>query len=112
MKNLKLTEKKLSRVRKVISVMMTALIILATCIIPAFAAEGDEVVTSFTKIVDLVFVVVRLIGVVFTVWGVLEFAVAWQSHDGAGRLRGITLMASGLLIVFAKEILAYAGVTY
>lgn len=112
MKKLKLNQTKISKVRRVVSVLLTALFILSTCILPVFAESGDEVIDSFTKIVDLIFLLVRLVGVIFTVWGVVEFAVAWQAHDGAGRLRGITLVASGLLIVFAKEILAYAGVTY
>lgn len=112
MKKLKFNQKNIKKIRRAVSVLLTALFILSTCILPAFAADGTAVISSFTKIVDLVFMFVRLVGIVFTVWGFMEFSTAWQSHDGAGRLRGITLIASGLLIVFAKEILAYAGVTY
>ncbi len=112
MKNLKLNQSKINKVRRAVSILMTALFILSTCILPVFAADGNEAINSFTKIIDLVFLFVRLVGIVFTVWGMVEFATAWQAHDGAGRIRGITLVASGLLIVFAKEILTYAGVTY
>lgn len=110
-KNYKLKKSTFDKIYRAVSIFVTALFILSTFVLPAFAASSTGVEASLNKIVDLVVVVVRIIGFVLSVWGIVEFAMAQNAHDGAGKLRGVSLLASGILVFFAKEILSYAGVS-
>lgn len=111
MKKLKFNQKNIKKIRRAVAIFTTALFILSTCILPAFAADsGTGVETAFGKLIDLFIVVVRMIGSVFVVWGIVEFGTAQTAHDGPGRLRGISLFVTGLFIFFVKEILVFLGV--
>ncbi len=110
MKNLKLNKKKATKIRRAVSILITALIILSTCVLPAFAADtGAD--TAFKKAMDLLTSIVRIAGFGLSMWGLVEFGTAWNSHDGAGKLKGFQILAAGLIIFFAKEILAAIGVS-
>lgn len=112
MKKLKLNQKKIKKIRRAVSVLLTALFILSTCIISAFAADsGTGIESSLKAFVDIVVVVVRIIGFVMGIYGIIEFAKAQTAHDGAGRMNGALWFASGLMVFFAKEILAAIGVS-
>lgn len=112
MKKLKLNQKSIKKIRRAVAILTTALFILSTCILPAFAADsGTGVENSLRKFVDLFVVVVRIIGFVMGIYGIVEFAKAQTAHEGAGRMNGALWFASGLMVFFAKEILETIGVS-
>lgn len=102
---------KLNRtIRRTVTLIVTVLLIFTVTIIPVFA-EGDGVTDSLTKFNNLMFSIVRLLGIAACIWGIVEFAMSMQSHDGGQKTRGITIFAAGLIVVFAKEILTFLGVS-
>ena len=96
--------------RRTVTLIVTVLFILTVTVLPAFAA-GDGVTDSLTKFNDLMFAIVRLLGIGACIWGVVEFAMSLQSHDGGQKTRGGTIFAAGLIVVFTKEILIALGVS-
>lgn len=86
------------------------LVLLAMFAIPAFAS-GGSVESSLKSFANLIFTIVRIVGVIMTLWGAVEFAQSVAQHDGAAKFRGAMVFVAGLIIVFAKEILAAIGVT-
>lgn len=112
MKKLKLNKKKVIRIRRAVSILITALIILSTCVLPAFAAPtGTGIENSLRNFVDLIVIVVRIVGFIMGIYGIVEFAKAQTAHDGAGRMNGALWFVSGLFVFFAKEILEAIGVS-
>lgn len=112
MKKLKFNQKNIKKIRRAVAIFITALFILSTCILPAFAADsGTGVEDSFKKAIDLFVGIVKIAGFGLSIWGLVEFGIAWNAHDGAGKLRGFQILAAGLIIFFAKEILSFIGVS-
>lgn len=98
--------------QKAISVITTATIVCTLCAVPVFADGGDEVLSPMSRLVDLIFSIIRLVGAGVTGWGIFELSSAIRSHDGAQKGQAIAGIAGGLLIIFAKEILQFIGVTW
>ncbi len=97
-------------IRRAVTLVVSVLLILTVTILPVFA-EGDGVTDSLTKFNNLLFAIVRLIGVSICTFGGVEFAMSMQSHDGGQKSRGITIFAAGLVVFFIKEILTVLGVS-
>lgn len=110
MKKLKFNQKNIKKIRRAVSVLLTALFILSTCIISAFAAEsGTNVEASLTGFEKLIVTFVKFLGIGIGLFGAVEFGIAWQSHDGAGKLKGLTGIGAGVIIYFARDILSLIG---
>ena len=74
------------------------------------AAGGEEVIEPMTKFTDFLFAIFRIIGIAITGYGIFEFATAVRSHDGAQKVTAAASIASGLIIIFIKEILQLIGI--
>lgn len=112
MKKLKFNQKNIKKIRRAVSVLLTALFILSTCVLSAFAANsGTGIEDALKNFVDLIVIVVRIVGFIMGVYGIIEFAKAQTAHDGAGKMNGAMFFVSGLFVFFAKEILAFIGVS-
>ena len=94
---------------KVFAALSAVAILAAMFSVMAFAA-GD-VTSVLSNTANLLFTVVRIVGVILCLWGIWELAQSLAQHDGSARFRGIMTFAAGLLVVFAKEILTAIGVT-
>lgn len=101
---------KSNKIRKTVTAIVAVILILVITIVPAFA-EGDGVTDSLSKFNDLMFAIVRLVGVGGCIWGIVEFAMSLQSHDGAQKVKGLTILTAGFIVFFSKEILAFLGVS-
>ena len=58
----------------------------------------------------LLFSFIRAVGVILLGWGVVQVGLSFQSHDPSQRSQGFLTLAGGLVITFAREILALIGV--
>lgn len=99
------------KAKKTVTCLVAVFICLTLCAVPVFAA-GDGVTDPMNKAVDLLFAIFRIVGVAISGYGIFEFATAMKSHDGAQKNTSLLSIASGLLIVFMKEILAFVGVSF
>jgi hypothetical protein len=70
----------------------------------AFAA-GDPI-TVVNNLSDFIFGLIRAVGLILLGWGIVQVGLSLQSHDPSQRSNGFLTLAGGIVITFAKEILA------
>ena len=61
---------------------------------------------------ETVFTIVKAIGVILAGWGIVQVGMSFGSHDAQQRSNGFLFFAGGVIVFFAKEILAGAGITF
>ncbi len=76
--------------------------------IPAYA-DGDPL-TVVNNLSNYIFNCLRAVGVIVLGWGIVQIGMSTQSHDASQRTQGFLCFFGGLLVAFAKEILAAIGV--
>ena len=52
---------------------------------------------------------IKAIGIIILGWGIVQVGMSIQSHDASQRSQGFLCLFGGLVIAFAKEILAAIG---
>ena len=58
---------------------------------------------------DFIFSAIKAIGIIILGWGIVQVGMSIQSHDASQRSQGFLCLFGGLVIAFAKEILAAIG---
>ena len=81
-------------------VMATALLCASSV---AYAADPIGVVTNLS---DFIFGIIRAIGLILLGFGIVQVGLSLKSHDPSQRANGFLTLAGGIIITFAKEILA------
>ncbi|MDE5985363.1 MAG: hypothetical protein K2H13_08935 [Eubacterium sp.] len=84
---------------------------LATLSVFTMTAFADVVTDPLNKTNDLLFGILRTVGIGITGYNFFELSAAIKSHDGAQKAQAFLGIASGLIIVFIKEILGIIGVS-
>lgn len=102
-----MNKKRLSKIFRTAGMAGALILMLA---IPAFA-EGNEVTTVLTNLVTMVFDILRLVGVLACIWGIVQFAMSFSSHDPSQRISSVLFLAGGLIFAFLKNILTAIGVS-
>lgn len=103
-----INNKNFKAIRKIYAGMVLSLALSAVLAIAALA-EGSDPISILTNLNDLIFSVVRLVGILGALWGVVQLGMSFSAHDPSQRLQGILTLVGGLLIIFAKEILQLIG---
>ena len=85
-----------------------ALVLCAAMTVPALAA--DDPLTIVNNLSEFIFSIIKALGIIILGWGVVQVGMSIQSHDASQRTQGFLCLFGGLLIAFAKEILAAIGV--
>ena len=70
------------------------------------ALAADDPLTVVNNLSDFIFGLIRAIGLILLGFGVVQIGLSFSSHDPSQRANGFLSLAGGLLITFAKEILA------
>lgn len=109
--NLRRNEKTRAKMQK-FSLFITTLFIAVFMIALPVYADGAGVIDPAKKTVELLFSLLRVVGVGVAGYSFFELATAIKGHDGAQRVQAIVGIVSGLIIVFIKEILALIGVNF
>lgn len=95
----------------IISTFLVCLILSLT--VTAFAAgESGSLDNTMTKFLDILFSILKFVGVIAIAYGAVQLFMAISSHDASQRLQGIIFLAGGLIIFFVKNILELIGVTF
>ena len=74
----------------------------------AFATGGDPI-TVVNNLSDFIFSAIKAIGIIILGWGIVQVGMSIQSHDASQRSQCFLCLFGGLVIAFAKEILAAIG---
>ena len=109
MKNTKKTANKLpvpGKVRKGFRFYCAAVLSVALvlgCSVTAFAA--NDPIAAVNNLSDFIFGLIRAVGLILLGWGIVQVGLSFQSHDPSQRSNGFLILAGGIVITFAKEIL-------
>lgn len=70
-----------------------------------YAAATNEIVSKINNIYSLVLAIISAIGMIALVWGIFDFATAWQQHDSSQLTQGMRKIVAGLLMVCAGTVI-------
>ena len=86
--------------------------VLTLCVVcfstTAFATGGDPI-TVVNNLSGFIFSAIMAIGIIILGWGIVQVGMSIQSHNASQRSQGFLCLFGGLVIAFAKEILAAIG---
>ena len=94
--------------RRWLGIITTGILSVGLLTVPALA--DSDPLTIVNNLSDFVFSCIKAIGIIILGWGVVQVGMSVQSHDASQRTQGFLCLFGGLLIAFAKEILALVGV--
>ena len=85
--------------------LMTAITcaIVGVFMVPVLAESEAE--TAINNMSNIIFGIIRAIGIILAGWGLVQVGMSFQSQDPSQRSQGFLCLAGGLIIVFAKSIL-------
>ena len=66
----------------------------------------DDTLAVINNLSTFMFGIIRAIGMIMLGWGIVQVGLALKSHDASQRANGFLTVAGGVIITFAKEILA------
>lgn len=106
MRNKKITNKiNFKKVFKRILLIIAEVIALNVAVqMQIFAA--DDPLTVINNLSDFVFGLIRAVGMIILGFGIVQVGMSLKSHDPSQRANGFMTLAGGVVITFAKEILA------
>lgn len=101
---------------KVITFITTIMIMVGSFSLPVFAEDptvaapnAAGVTDALSNFAELIFTVIRMIGIIFTAWGIFNVGTSFSSHDASQRAIGAATIAGGLMMCFAKQIMIAIG---
>ncbi len=94
--------KKNKTLKRYLSVALTCAVV-GVAMLPVLADSDAE--TAINNMSNIIFGIIRAIGVILSGWGLVQVGMSFQSHDPSQRSQGFLCLAGGLIIVFAKSIL-------
>lgn len=66
---------------------------------------ADEPLIVINNFSNLMFSIIRAVGMILAGWGVVQIGTSLKSHDATQRASGIWCLVGGILIMLAKEVL-------
>ena len=87
------------------------LTLISVMIISLFVAQASHIfgandpLTVINNLSTFIFRIVRAIGMILMLWGIVQIGMALKSHDPSQRASGFMTLAGAVIITFAKEIL-------
>ena len=107
----------LLKARKLLAVLAAVMVLMSCAAIPAQAAGVDtlalrplstgvtEVDTMLTNLHDLISGLVKVIGGILCIYGILQVGMSFSGHDPSQRIQGLMCIAGAIIIFFSPEIL-------
>ena len=77
--------------------------VVGVFMVPVLADSDAE--TAINNMSNIIFGIIRAIGIILAGWGLVQVGMSFQSHDPSQRSQGFLCLAGGLIIVFAKSTL-------
>lgn len=112
------TKSILLKVRKLLAVLAAVMVLMSCNLIPAQAAGADalpiralsatgvtEVDTMLTNLNELITGLVKVIGGILCIYGILQVGMSFSGHDPSQRIQGLMCIGGAILIFFSPEIL-------
>ena len=77
--------------------------IVGVFMVPVLAESEAE--TAINNMSNIIFGIIRAIGIILAGWGLVQVGMSFQSHDPSQRSNGFLTLAGGIVITFTREIL-------
>lgn len=100
-----LMDSKIKKGLRVYAVAVLACAMLFSSGTIAFSADTDPI-AIVNNLSEFIFGLVRAIGMIILGFGIVQVGLSFKSHDPSQRANGFLTLAGGIIITFAKEILA------
>ena len=71
---------------------------------PEAAAAGDVVTAKFQSLIDLLAGIISSLGMLFTMWGISEWGIAFQSSEGTMQAQALKRIAGGIVMALAPQL--------
>lgn len=94
------------RGRKWIMAVHTGLAFMMSMGAGVSATGGGDPLSVVNNLSDFIFGLIRAIGMILLGFGIVQMGLSLKSHDPSQRANGFLTLAGGIIIMFAKEILA------
>lgn len=104
-------EKKKIINKKIVIKCIKRLTLILIMIVSLFVAQASHVfgandpLAVINNLSTFIFSIVRAIGMILMLWGIVQIGMALKSHDPSQRASGFMTLAGAVIITFAKEIL-------
>ncbi len=92
--------------------LMTAWVVVALILsmmsyasVTCFAEDTSDPITVVNNLSDIMFGLVRAVGMIMLGFAVVQIGLSLKTHDPSQRANGFLTLAGGVVITFAKEIL-------
>ena len=111
------TKSILLKAKKLFAVLAAVMVLMSCNLIPAQAAGADalsprplttgvsEVDTMLTNLNELITGLVKVIGGILCIYGILQVGMSFSGHDPSQRIQGLMCIAGAIIIFFSPEIL-------
>lgn len=101
--------------RKICLILVTVLlmaVIAPVCMATGVSNTGVEQVDQpINSFFNILFALIRVIGLGVLLWGIVQFAQSFIQHDPSQRITSMYWIIAGMIVTFAKEILKFIGIT-
>ena len=87
-------------------VAVVLMLTLGTATVFAKDSGGGDPLTVVNNLSTFIFGLIRAIGMILLGFGIVQVGLSLKSHDPSQRANGFLTLAGGIIITFAKEILA------
>lgn len=93
-----------NRKNRIIKLLIGVAVLVAATTSSVLAANDPIAVVN--NLSDFIFNLIRAIGLILLGFGIVQVGLSLKSHDPSQRANGFLTLAGGIIITFAKEILA------
>ena len=95
------------RAKRLYALFVCLTLVMAVAVMPAFAtaSPAPDPLGVVNNLSNIIFSLIRAVGLVLLGYGVLQVGLSLQSHDPSQRSNGMLTIAGGIVITFTREIL-------
>ena len=90
--------------QKTRNLFMIFCVLVLTFSITTTAFAADDPMTVVNNLSEVIFGLIRAVGIILLAFGVLQVGMSLKSHDPSQRANGMLTIAGGIVITFTKEI--------
>lgn len=100
-------KKNISKTNKAMAIVLfIAVFVMST----ATFASANDAAEALKDLADYIFAIGQVIGVIIGFFGILQIGQSISTHDPAQRATGFLIVAGGVIIFFANDLLTLIGV--
>lgn len=93
------------RSKRVLFQCLCLMLCLSGTTVSAFAAQATDPVAAVSNFSNLLFSIIRAVGIIIAGWGIVQVGLSMQTHDASQRSNGVLCVLGGIIIIFTKEII-------